>query len=342
MFSEILQATGGIMSVKWVHDGHVTTGAFCTSQGVLKQVGDVGNALATLAIAVHTFSIIVFKWSPPSSPRLALFILAGIWTFLLIIVATNASINRKKDYYGDTDLWCWITEDFPVQRIALEYFWMWFTSLLNIVLYCILALVIKGFVVFNGWHMRFPSKEERQQVGLRDLPGCKTTDNLAIQMLFYPAVYTICVLPIAIARWSTFYGGDIPLWATVVADCIFAASGLFNVILFALTRPTLVPKRSRAHSRTHSRTFNITPFTSVSSPVPPPPSCLDPTHGRARAHFFDPPTAPSVSISGRTRTSASSDVDEWEVAPRSSPIDKYPLYEHRTSRSSDYTSDHPV
>lgn len=70
-----------------------------------------------------------------------------------------------------------------MQRIALEYFWMWFTSLLNICLYCILALVIKGFVVFNGWRVRFPPKEERMQVGLRDLPGCKTTDSLAIQML---------------------------------------------------------------------------------------------------------------------------------------------------------------
>jgi hypothetical protein len=55
----------------------------------------------TLAIAINTFFIIVFKWTPPQSPKLALCVLAAIWTFLITIVSSEASIHRSS-YYGNT------------------------------------------------------------------------------------------------------------------------------------------------------------------------------------------------------------------------------------------------
>ncbi len=34
--------------IKWAHDGIVTTGSYCTAQGLVEQVGDLGVALITL------------------------------------------------------------------------------------------------------------------------------------------------------------------------------------------------------------------------------------------------------------------------------------------------------
>lgn len=56
-------------------------------------------------------------------------------------------------------------------------------------------------------------------------------------------IYTITVLPIAIVRFRAFKGKHVPFSATVIADVIFSLSGLFNVILYSFTRPSLLPRR---------------------------------------------------------------------------------------------------
>ncbi len=45
---ELLQAIGGILNVKWVHNGIVTTGHYCTAQGLVAQIGELGVSLIIL------------------------------------------------------------------------------------------------------------------------------------------------------------------------------------------------------------------------------------------------------------------------------------------------------
>lgn len=59
----------------------------------------------------------------------------------------------------------------------------------------------------------------------------------------YPAVYIIAVAPMAIVRWMAFSGYIVPSAATLIASILFSFSGLFNVILYASTRPKLMPTR---------------------------------------------------------------------------------------------------
>ena len=47
-----MQALGGILDVRWAHNGIVTTGEYCTAQGIIQQIGELGVALITL---VRTF-----------------------------------------------------------------------------------------------------------------------------------------------------------------------------------------------------------------------------------------------------------------------------------------------
>ncbi|KAJ8520137.1 hypothetical protein ONZ45_g3019 [Pleurotus djamor] len=146
LFCEIIQGIGGIMTVRWVVDSGVVEGPFCTSQGVLQQIGDVGVALNSLAIAGYTFCVLALRYHPPFLSTIIA--IATGWIFLGLITGVAAGIHQGSGYYGDTGYWCWITEDFAQERIALEYFWMWLAAFTNIVIYILLALLVKGHIIF--------------------------------------------------------------------------------------------------------------------------------------------------------------------------------------------------
>jgi len=50
---------------------------------------------------------------------------------------------------------------------------------------------------------------------------------------------------LSIARYRTFAGHEVPFDVTIFVDCIYLSNGLFNVILFSLTRPYLLPHNPR-------------------------------------------------------------------------------------------------
>lgn len=295
MVSDLIQAIGGILNIRWIEDSGVTEGAYCSAQGALKQAGDVGVALASLAIAIHTFAVLVFRWRPKNTPTIAIIVVSTIWLFVILLISISFGTHKGKDYYGNTQYWCWITSAYPAQRIALEYFWMWFTSLLNIVLYVPIALVLKGIITVRGFHVRLLSQAERRRTSVEAVSGREISSHIALKMIMYPALYTVTVLPIAIVRWESFLGGCVPWAATVFADVVFASSGLFNVLLYSFTRPNLLPQRDRATSNSdhgHGGSFKLSP------PVSP----RSPTGGRA-------PPLSAIHIQMATDTTVTSDLD---------------------------------
>ena len=74
---------------------------------------------------------------------------------------------------------CWITEQYPVQRIVLEYMWMWITAFLNFVLYALIAFVLftDRTAVVSGWRVRFMKNADTGQA----VPGWEK--RLALKML---------------------------------------------------------------------------------------------------------------------------------------------------------------
>ena len=50
---DILLSFGGILNIRWAHDGIVTTGTYCTAQGIFKQLGAVGVAVTTLVCVFY-------------------------------------------------------------------------------------------------------------------------------------------------------------------------------------------------------------------------------------------------------------------------------------------------
>ncbi|KAI6119803.1 hypothetical protein EV401DRAFT_1471348 [Pisolithus croceorrhizus] len=237
LVSDFIQAVGGLLSIKWIIEDSVYPGPFCTAQGFFVHVGDISVALSTMAIALHILQVLVLEWKPP--PKFALLILAINWLSILILVVVPNVVQHN--IYGPTGYWCWIDRS-TAEQIGLDYMWMWMAAVLNIVSYLLLVLVIKRVVLVDGNRLRWRGRRETivAPYGM----GTLAENVKATQMLFYPLVYIIIVLPISAARFSQFWGHNVPYAVTTFADILFTLSGLFDTILYALTRPRLMPRRS--------------------------------------------------------------------------------------------------
>ncbi|KAL4069706.1 hypothetical protein V8B97DRAFT_615943 [Scleroderma yunnanense] len=235
--------------------------AFCTVQGLVKHVGDVGVALSTMAVALHMLAVLVFHWKSP--PKFALIGLAIIWLVIIVLVVVPNAVQHN--IYGPTGYWCWIEED-TMEQIGLDYIWMWLAATLNAIAYLFLILVMKRVILLNSNGFRWQGKPER--IPIRSSMGAlNSTEHTqeervrASQMFFYPLVYIIVVLPISAARFSAFRGHTVPFAVTAVADTVFGSSGLFNVVLYALTRPRLMPRtRSQDYIDSQANAFSAVEF----------------------------------------------------------------------------------
>ncbi|KAJ4002428.1 hypothetical protein F5050DRAFT_17484 [Lentinula boryana] len=298
---DLIQAIGGVIDAKWVAEAGVTEGPLCTAQGILKQMGDVGVALSSAIIALHTFCVLVLRRNAP--PPVAAAVLILIWIFIALIVGLSVSTHKGQDYYGNTEYWCWITSRYGFQRIALEYFWLWLAAFINLVCYGIMALVVKGVVVVDGTRFRFIGWKGSSQNGVGSfskvdkLTGADAIQSnaIAMRMLFYPLIYILAVTPITVVRFMAFSGSDVPFPATAFASITFSSSGVFNVILFAMTRPKLLPHRvERTPPRHFSFSVGLGP-----PPLPPlPHSPLRKTYssidsGEGPSWKMTPPMMPS-------------------------------------------------
>ncbi|KIK96011.1 hypothetical protein PAXRUDRAFT_139473 [Paxillus rubicundulus Ve08.2h10] len=287
MVCDLMQAIGGLLNIKWISEARVYPSPTCTVQGLFKQVGDVGVALSTMAIALYTLQVLVFHFN--SSPKFALVVLAVIWVITALLVAIPNAIQHG--LYNPTGQWCWINER-RSEQIGLEYLWMWIAAFLHIVVYVFLALVLKRVIIIDGHRLRWPrGGRERQRSFLSstnyDPEPRRDEGIIAFQLLFYPAVYIIVVLPISAARFSSFNGNYVPFPVTAVADTLFALDGLLNVALYSLTRPKLIPRRP-ARDRTVILS-PVTPGTQLAriyrTPILAPDLSWDPKAGRASSDY---------------------------------------------------------
>ncbi|KAF8149493.1 hypothetical protein B0H34DRAFT_189084 [Crassisporium funariophilum] len=217
----------------------ITEGSLCTAQAVLKQIGIVGVAMTSLAIAVHTFSILVLRWKAPR--HISKYVVLGVWIFTALVIGIPNAIHRNEKYYGPTGYWCWIVPEFKTEQIVTEYLWVWIAGFSMAILYTIMFLVIRGwFIIDNGIHWHKTYEPVQEGAWEPETEEDKETKLIANSMLFYPAVYIFCVFPNSLARWLYFSKFDIPYQFTLFASTLYALSGMLNLILFFITRRDVV------------------------------------------------------------------------------------------------------
>ena len=49
---------GGVFDDRWAHSGIVTTGNYCTGQGILEEIGQLGVALITI-VRLLSYSVVL-------------------------------------------------------------------------------------------------------------------------------------------------------------------------------------------------------------------------------------------------------------------------------------------
>ncbi|KAI0066270.1 hypothetical protein BV25DRAFT_1879414 [Artomyces pyxidatus] len=231
---DIIQALGGMLDVKWAHTGKVHTGSFCTAQGVIQQLGEVGVALATLAISVHTFVVVFWRIGIHSRP-IAYSAVGLICLFDVLFVSIGAGVHRHQNYEEPTPYWCWIGHQYEGERLAGEYLWFWVTLFFSLLAYVPLYFWSRGnlSVDQNTW-WRF---HIHRRAAVQDFDG---QGWRALSMLAYPVIYCILVIPLSIARWRGFSGHTVPSSATFFSIVLYNLSGFCNVVLLLTTRPQLL------------------------------------------------------------------------------------------------------
>jgi hypothetical protein len=142
-------------------------------------------------VAIYTFSTLIFGLKPDANLFRAVLIVAGIWIAIILNVAINIGINGASHFYGPTGacesipftrVWklkkfqgCWITKEFPVQRTAADFLWMWISAFSSVLAYVAVFLVLGGFVKVEGWRVRRTPRQES--------PSILPSHTLAYKML---------------------------------------------------------------------------------------------------------------------------------------------------------------
>ncbi|KZT36060.1 hypothetical protein SISSUDRAFT_1130654 [Sistotremastrum suecicum HHB10207 ss-3] len=248
--SEFVQAASGIISSVWVHHAGVVEGPLCTAQSILNQMGDVGVALGIVSIAVTTWGLIVRNWRSSPSPKIALIVVALIWSFVILVTTISLGVHRNKEdpYYGNTKYWCWIrSPTYWKDGVGLEYAFMWLAGLSNILLYVPVSLKILG----TYWNKRRGIAGGGETEIDRETKERESSMNrVAFQMSLYPVIYLITITPLSISRFMEFANPNNPppFIFTAFSACLFYSSGIFNALLFSLTRPALIPNNPFSHT----------------------------------------------------------------------------------------------
>jgi len=240
---DILQAWGGILDVRWAHNGIVTTGPYCTAQGIIQQVGELGVALVILILAVHTF--VVSLWG--IGLQAASFALVPVsLACIFIAVWIYVGAGTHKNYEVPTPYWCWINPQFSSQRLAGEYIWLWMALFASAILYVPLYFWAEGHLSVDT------EKWYKFHVCKPDQGTERAQRKIALGMLLYPFSYCLIILPLSVARWLQFRHVHVPSAATFFGVSMFNLSGAVNVLVFLIARPGLLLfTRPRDFDETH-------------------------------------------------------------------------------------------
>jgi len=262
LFSNVLQGVGNVMDIKWAIQAGVREGGYCTAQGAIKQVSNLGMSFWSLVISFHAFTILFLRWKPKKWTAYTTFFL--VWTFIILLVGAIPFAIKKPGipYFGLAGYWCWIKQDYAVARIVLEYLWMYISIGVSAMLYALIFLRLRGNLLVEGrkWSLRLvPSSEAWQLQMGRDLVDAHML-KVASHMLLYPLAFVILILPITAIRMMENAGKTARFEVVIFAAIFFGLNGFVNTILLMSGR-NLLPEDGSLPTVTMKRT--ISPVTSL-------------------------------------------------------------------------------
>ncbi|KAH9083444.1 hypothetical protein EDB83DRAFT_2511764 [Lactarius deliciosus] len=216
---DILQAFGGILDVRWAHDGIVT------DRPLLHSTGDYSANRPTRSRTNHSLAL----WDIGIQARHFAF---GTVALASLFIALWVGIGNgvHKNFVTPTPYWCWISPEYKLERLAGEYVWMWIALFASVIMYLPLYFWTKGRLSVD------PEKWYKFRLGKSDA----FLSQSPLIVLSYPLAYSLMVLPLTVTRWSLFNHKKVSSAATFFGVSMFNLSGAINVLLFLIVRPQLL------------------------------------------------------------------------------------------------------
>ena len=192
ILADFQQSLAFLICLKWIITNKIKSGtAGCFLQGLWLQIGDPGSGLFVLAIAFHTFLLVVF--SRKMSYRVFVAFVVGVWAFIVLIVIIPLSIHGA-DVYVPSGAWCWINEEYETLRLWTHYIWIFLAEFGTVCLYAIMYFQLRKQIA------------QSSILGNSQLESLKRLRRVVGYMTIYPVVYIVLSLPLAAGRMASANG----------------------------------------------------------------------------------------------------------------------------------------
>ncbi|KAG8744505.1 hypothetical protein FRC10_010070 [Ceratobasidium sp. 414] len=270
MTADLAQAIGGIMSVRWVAAHHISIGHFCTAQAAIKQFADVGTAVWSAVIAIHTFRLLFFN--SHTSHVFCFVTLAIAWSGIITIVAVGPTViesSAKGDYFGISGELMAVRKGTGVGLPAVTQLrdsclntssYMFVSAFISLVVYTMIFFRLRGNLIAEGYKIRILSVTSSRAWNLEAGRAVMESNTMTIawQLMWYPVSYAILVSvspdapALSLNLWAEFSGSQVPFPVKMFASVVFMLSGFVNTVLFIATRHVLPPIKLRRKSMSSS------------------------------------------------------------------------------------------
>ncbi|KAJ5190827.1 uncharacterized protein N7498_009812 [Penicillium cinerascens] len=240
VLADCIQSVGFLLCLQWIFTDKIESGTSgCFFQGLFLQIANPGSGLFVLAIAFHTFLLVVWGIKMPYKVFVAF--VCGIWAFVITIIMTIPLATHGADIFVPSGAWCWINEDYESLRLWTHYFWIFLAEFGTVCLYAVMYFQLRRQITASSI------------LGNSQIESLKRLRRVVGYMTIYPTVYLILSLPLAAGRMANA-NGDLPSVAFFCcAGALITSSGLVDVTLYTLTRRNLIIDSEPSHGRSYDR-----------------------------------------------------------------------------------------
>ncbi|PRP87325.1 hypothetical protein PROFUN_01587 [Planoprotostelium fungivorum] len=230
--ADFLQSIAIQLSYAWTSSG-ITQNSLCTFQGFLINFTDIASSLMAGSICVYTVIIGICRIRIRHFVPLSVAFSFG-FPFILSIAGLIIGSRDHRPFYQPTSAWCWITEvPYGTYRVTFHYLWIIITLAVMLGMYALMGYRMTVTMHLAEQFSTKKSEEEREK-----------SKNIVLNMIWYPIVFCIVFMPLALARLVVYGGGYVSDTYTMVAVCLFSCNGFLNFVSYGLTR--------RMHKRFHT------------------------------------------------------------------------------------------
>lgn len=194
VLADFQQSLAFLLCLRWITQNKMKSGtATCFLQGLWLQIGDPGSGLFVLAIAFHTFLLVV--WGRKMSYRVFVAFVIGVWAVVAVIVIIPLATHGA-DVFTPSGAWCWINEDYEAIRLYTHYLWIFIAEFGTVCLYAVMYIQLRRQIAASAI------------LGNSQLESLKRLRRVVGYMTIYPIVYIVLSLPLAAGRMATANGSS--------------------------------------------------------------------------------------------------------------------------------------